>query len=102
MRERTITSHFVRAALRGAQHQGIDCLPLLRQAGVQPAVLEEPRARIDPQQFARLVQLLWERLDDEYLGFGRLKSKRGTFAMMGHAIIHSGRPEKRCGSSGNG
>lgn len=94
MRERTIASHFVRAALRGAQHQGIDCLPLLRQAGVQPAVLEEPRARIDPQQFARLVQLLWERLDDEYLGFGRLKSKRGTFAMMGHAIIHCRTLEK--------
>lgn len=94
MRERTIASHFVRAALRGAQHQGLDCLPLLRQAGVQPAVLEEPRARIDPQQFARLVQLLWEALDDEYLGFGRLKSKRGTFAMMGHAIIHCRTLEK--------
>ena len=61
---------------------------------MQPAVLEEPRARIDPQQFARLVQLLWERLDDEYLGFGRLKSKRGTFAMMGHAIIHCRTLEK--------
>lgn len=88
MRERTIASHFVRAALRGAERQGHDCASLLRQLGIQPALLDEPRARIAPEQFARLMQLLWERLDDEYLGFGRLPSKRGTFAMMGHAIIH--------------
>lgn len=34
------------------------------------------------------MQLLWEALDDEYMGFGRQRSKRGTFAMMCHAIIH--------------
>ncbi len=88
MRERTIASHFVRAALRGAQRRGLDCQPLLRQAGIQDAVLREPRARVDPAQFARLIQCLWETLDDEYLGFGRQPSKRGTFAMMGHTLIH--------------
>jgi AraC-like DNA-binding protein len=88
MRERTIASHFVRAALRGGARQGLDGAALLRQAGIQAALLDEPRARIAPEQFARLMQLLWERLDDEYLGFGRLRSKRGTFAMMCHAIIH--------------
>ena len=97
MRERTIASHFVRAALRGAERQGQDCSPLLRQAGIQPALLEEPRARIAPEQFARLLQLLWESLDDEYLGFGRLRSKRGTFAMMCHAIIHCRTLDKALG-----
>ena len=97
MRERTIASHFVRAALRGAERQGEDCAPLLRQAGIQPAVLEQARARIAPEQFARLLQLLWESLDDEYLGFGRLRSKRGTFAMMCHAIIHCRTLEKALG-----
>lgn len=97
MRERTIASHFVRAALRGAERQGLACEPLLRQAGIQPAVLEEARARIAPEQFARLLQLLWEALDDEYLGFGRLRSKRGTFAMMGHAIIHCRTLDKALG-----
>ena len=62
------------------------------RAGIQSAVLIEPRARIAPEQFARLMQLLWEALDDEYLGFGRQPSKRGTFAMMGHAIIHCRSP----------
>lgn len=94
MRERTIASHFVRAALRGAQQQGLDHITLLRQAGIQPVLLDEPRARLDPQQFAHLIQTLWEALDDEYLGFGRDKSKRGTFAMMGYAIIHCRTLEK--------
>ncbi|HDZ55337.1 MAG TPA: AraC family transcriptional regulator [Pseudomonas xinjiangensis] len=88
MRERTIASHFVRAALRGAQRRGLECQPLLRQAGIPDAVLREPRARIAPAQFASLIQCLWEALDDEYLGFGRHHSKRGTFAMMGYTMIH--------------
>ena len=49
MRERTISSHFVRAPLRGAQRQGHDCAPLLRQVNIQPALLDEPRARIAPE-----------------------------------------------------
>lgn len=88
MRERTISSHFVRAALRGAERHDFDYAAVLRQLNIQPALLREPRARVAPEQFARLVQLLWEGLDDEYLGFSRVRSKRGTFAMMCHAIIH--------------
>ncbi len=88
MRERSIPSHFVRSALRGAQRQGHDCTVILRLAGIQPALLDEPRARLDPEQFAQLIKLLWEALDDEYMGFGPVQSKRGTFAMMCHAAIH--------------
>jgi AraC-like DNA-binding protein len=94
MRERTIAIHFVHAALRGPQRMGHDCTAQLRQAGIQTALLEEPRARIAPEQFARLIQLLWEALDDEYLGFGRIPSKRGTFAMMCHTLIHCRTLEK--------
>lgn len=97
MRERTIASHFVRAALRGAQRHGLPCDGILREAGIQPAILSEGRARIAPEQFARLIQRLWETLDDEYLGFGKQPSKRGTFAMMGHAIIHCRTLEKALG-----
>lgn len=88
MRERTIASHFIRAALRGAERQGRDCGALLRELGIQPALLDEPRARLAPEQFSRLIQALWQLLDDEYMGFGQRPSKRGTFAMMCHAIIH--------------
>ncbi|CAD5109344.1 AraC family transcriptional regulator [Zestomonas carbonaria] len=88
MRERTIASHFVRAALRGAERQGYDTGPLLAELNIRPELLSEPRARVTPEQFARLVQRVWEELDDEYMGFGRQCSKRGTFAMMCHSIIH--------------
>lgn len=94
MHERTIASHFVRAALRGAERQGHDCAALLGQLHIQPALLDEPRARLAPEHFAKLMQLLWEALDDEYMGFGRQRSKRGTFAMMCYAIIHCRTLEK--------
>ncbi len=94
MRERTIASHFVRAALRGAERHGLDCSSLLRQLNIQPALLEEPRARIAPEQFARLLQRIWEALGDEYMGFGGIRSKPGTFAMMCHVIIHCHTLEK--------
>ena len=94
MRERTIASHFARAALSGARRQGLDCNDLLQELGIHPQWLDEPRARIAPQQFTDLIQRLWQRLDDEYLGFAQVPSKRGTFAMMCHALIHCRNLEK--------
>ncbi|WP_347901512.1 AraC family transcriptional regulator [Pseudomonas purpurea] len=88
MRERTIASHFARAALEGARRQGYDYSPLLQALGISAELLDEPRARLAPEQFTRLLQGLWQGLDDEYLGFGQGPSKPGTFAMMCHALIH--------------
>jgi AraC-like DNA-binding protein len=94
MRERTIASHFARAALGGARRQGFDYSGLLQQLGISAELLDEPRARLTPEQFTGLLQLLWQALDDEYLGFGHGPSKRGTFAMMCHALIHCRNLEK--------
>ncbi|QZI72261.1 AraC family transcriptional regulator [Pseudomonas protegens] len=94
MRERTIASHFARAALGGARRRGYDYGPLLQQLGISPELLSQPKARIAPEQFTRLLQQLWLALDDEYLGFGQAPSKRGTFAMMCHALIHCRTLEK--------
>ena len=66
MRERTIASHYARAALGGARRAGYDYLGLLQQLGITPEQLTEPRARIAPEQFTRLLQMLWLALDDEY------------------------------------
>lgn len=94
MRERTIASHFARAALGGARRLGFDYSNLLSQLGISPELLDEPRARIAPEQFTRLIQNLWLALDDEYLGFGHAPSKPGSFAMMCHASIHCRNLEK--------
>ncbi|VVN05387.1 putative HTH-type transcriptional regulator [Pseudomonas fluorescens] len=88
MRERTIASHFARAALGGARQRGYDYSNLLQRLGISAELLDEPRARIAPEQFTRLIQGLWLALDDEYLGFGATPSKPGSFAMMCHAVIH--------------
>ena len=94
MRERTIASHYARAALGGARRAGYDYSGLLQQVGITPELLSEPRARIAPEQFTQLLQMLWLGLDDEYLGFAEGPSKRGTFAMMCHALIHCRTLEK--------
>jgi AraC-like DNA-binding protein len=94
MRERTIASHFARAALGGARRLGVDSSDLLQQLGISPELLDEPRARIAPEQFTRLIQGLWLAMDDEYLGFGPVPSKTGSFAMMCHAVIHCRNLEK--------
>jgi hypothetical protein len=67
MRERTIASHYARAALGGARRAGYDYGPVAA-GGHHPELLNEPRARIAPEQFTRLLQMLWRELDDEYLG----------------------------------
>jgi len=36
MRERSIASHFARAALEGASRQGHDCSALLQRLGIAP------------------------------------------------------------------
>ncbi|WP_095144052.1 MULTISPECIES: AraC family transcriptional regulator [unclassified Pseudomonas] len=94
MRERTIASHFARAATDGARRVGYDCSSLLHRLGISAELLDEPRARIAPEQFTALLQGLWLALDDEYLGLARRPSKRGTFAMMCHALIHCRNLEK--------
>src|SRR5450830_1258533 len=59
MRERSIASHFARAALEGARRQGHDCAPLLQRLSIAPQWLDEPRARLAPEQFTQLLQGLW-------------------------------------------
>lgn len=84
----TIPVHFVRAALRGVREQGLDPAPVLVGAGIPAALLADDRARVTPEQYSRLVQRVWDALDDEYLGLGPGRSRRGTFAMMCLATVH--------------
>lgn len=87
MSGRTIAIHHVNAALRGALDHDMDVEPLLRQAGIAPHLRAERRARVTSDQFTRLIQGIWIAMDDEFMGFGEYRSRRGTFAMMCHAVI---------------
>lgn len=87
MSGRTIAIHHVNAALRGARRRGYDADRLLREAGIAPHLCAEALARVTPAQFTRLIQGIWVVLDDEFMGFGAHPSRRGTFAMMCHAVL---------------
>ncbi|CAL9373888.1 hypothetical protein SUDANB95_00915 [Actinosynnema sp. ALI-1.44] len=88
MLTRTIAIHYVKAALRGARRHGHDVAGLLAAAGIPEALLADDRARVTPAQYSRLIQALWEVLDDEFMGFGPQRSKRGTFPTMCLLAVH--------------
>ncbi len=83
----TVSSHFVRALLGGAERQGVDTLALLAACGIPAEVLAKDQARVSGDQFTRLVQAIWSTLQDEYMGFAATRSKPGTFAAMGYLVI---------------
>lgn len=86
-----VSAHHVRAVLLGGERRGVAPVPLLARAGLPAELLGDARARVSAEQFGRLVRLLWAVLDDELIGFGGAPSKVGTFAMMGHAVVHGSR-----------
>ncbi|MEU5696063.1 AraC family transcriptional regulator [Actinosynnema sp. NPDC020468] len=88
MLTRTIAIHYVTAALRGAVRRGRPTGPLLAAAGIGEALPDDERARVTPSQYTRLIQVLWEELDDEFMGFGPRPSKRGTFPTMCLLAVH--------------
>ncbi|MCQ4081250.1 AraC family transcriptional regulator ligand-binding domain-containing protein [Streptomyces sp. RB6PN25] len=82
MAMQSISVHRVRAALRGAQRLGLDTAPLLQRARIPPLLVGNDCGRVTPDQFTRLIRVLFHATDDEFLGLGRVPSRRGTFAMM--------------------
>ncbi|MFB7611589.1 AraC family transcriptional regulator [Streptomyces gardneri] len=91
MKVSTVSAHHVRAALLGGERRGVAPAPLLARAGLPSELLGDAHARVPAEQFGRLVRMLWAILDDELIGFGDAPSKVGTFAMMGHAVVHGSR-----------
>lgn len=86
----TISIHFVNAALAGVRRLNIDLNVILNRAGIDAELLNQPRARVSPDQYTRLAQTLWLVSQDEHLGFGRSPRRLGTFATMCRLIIHAG------------
>jgi AraC-like DNA-binding protein len=59
---------------------------LLTQAGINPSSLISENARVHTDQVARLFQLVMITLNDEFMGFTKVPSKMGTFALMSDLI----------------
>ncbi|MEU3483092.1 AraC family transcriptional regulator [Streptomyces sp. NPDC033754] len=87
----SVSAHHVRAVLLGGERRGIAPAPLLARAGLPAELLGDGQARVPAERFGRLVRMLWALLDDELIGFGGAPCKVGTFAMMGHVVVHGSR-----------
>ena len=84
----TSCSHYFRETIRGAEQSGLDSDYLLREVGLIREHVFDPNWRGDVELLARLVQLVWLALSDEFMGFMERPAKPGTFAMMTHCVIN--------------
>jgi AraC-like DNA-binding protein len=94
--QHTVAIQQVRHILLGARHRGLDVEPLLLRAGIAPALLDAPLARISQRQYAALIRVLRRRLRDELWGllsrplppgsFGRCMRQLVRCATLGEAL----------------
>lgn len=84
----TVSAHFVTAALAGARRQGYDAHAMMREAGIDPVLVEADQARVTGHQFTRLMQVIWATVEDEFMGFAPARSRPGTFATLCQLVIH--------------
>lgn len=84
----TVPVHYVNALLRSAEQHGLDIEQVLRQTGVDLALIENDRVRIPSTSFVKLSDYLTEKLQDENAGMMAQRTKPGSFAMMCHACIN--------------
>lgn len=80
-----ISPGFVEDALACLRVQGVDVAPLLRAAGVPDAV----DAPVTVQQYGRLWLAMAAALDDEFFGLAARPMRVGSFALLGHAVLHT-------------
>jgi len=88
MAKLTVSRHFVLAALEGARRQGHDIDQMLWDAGIAPERLNNERSRVTGSQYSRLMQVIWNTLQDEFMGFSPRPSRPGTFATLCQLTIH--------------
>ena len=82
----TVTSHYARAALSGAQRQGLDTEQLIAKAGISAELLAAADGRVHADQLTQLIQAIWAELGDEFMGFTQRPCKPGSFAMMSELV----------------
>lgn len=85
-----ISPGFVDDALACLRQQGVDVEPLLRAAGL-PAEVDAP---VTVQQYGRLWLAMAEALDDEFFGLAARPMRVGSFALLCHAVLHTGTLEQ--------
>lgn len=96
----SVSIGFVRGMLSGLEKRGAASDALLNAAGILPAHLANPSARVPLAAYARLYQEVTLHLQDEGFGLFRQPLRPGTFEFLCRSILDSaslGVALERCG-----
>ncbi len=88
MKDITIAVPFVQQTLRGAQKAGYDVQRILKDSGISPVLLQQPRARVSLDAFVTLLQKLMRLMDDESLGLLEQPQRLGSFGLVARSTLH--------------
>ncbi len=83
----TISIAFVLGLLSGVRAHGRPCDGFLAEVGIAPELLLQAGARVTADQYAALLRLLIEQLDDEAIGFLSRPLKRGSFELVARSAV---------------
>ncbi len=89
MAQHTVSIHHVEQALQGALRQGLSVEPLLLRAGIPPALLDAPMARVSQAQYGALLRVLRRRLRDEFWGLLGQPLPLGCFAQCCRLLVQT-------------
>lgn len=78
----TISVAMVKEALQGAIEMGHGPTDLLRMAGLPEHLLDDPRARVSVDEYARLWRQIAVVLDDEFFAMDPRRMRDGSFAFF--------------------
>ena len=88
MNHHTVAIQQVQHILQGVLHQGLPVQPLLQRAGIPPALLDAPLARVSQQQYALLIRALRRSTRDELWGLCGSPLPVGSFAQCAALGLH--------------
>jgi len=84
----TVDQHYIQAALNCATRKGIAAHKMLKDAAIDPKLLEKPALRIDGDHLTQLIQAVWAELGDEFMNCTKHPCKQGAFAFMTRHVMH--------------
>jgi AraC-like DNA-binding protein len=87
MTQHTVAVQQVRSILQGARHQGLATAALLQRAGIPPALLDAPLARVSQTQYALLIRVLRRQLRDELWGLCSRPLPVGSFGQCARQLV---------------
>jgi AraC-like DNA-binding protein len=83
----TISIELVHEALKAALERQLDVSAALREACIEPELLQAPMSRVPAGAYARLWAVLADVLDDEFFGMDSHPMRRGSFRLMCQAAV---------------